>query len=527
MNMDSLPSHPTEDHCLPDTETEELHYFISNGRQREMIELEKRIKEDQMRLHHLRERMEMDDGRGATKSEKFLEQSLRKKMSRAQDEILKYMLKMMAVCKAQGFVYGIVLENGKTVGGASNNLRSWWQEQVKFDLSGPAAITVYQNDNPIPDIRNMDNLELASSHTLRGLQDTTLGSILSALIQHCDPPQRNYPFGHEVSPPWWPKGNEEWWHQLGIPSPPPYRKPHDLKKDWKMTVLTAVIKHLAPDFAKIRNLVRRSKGLQEKMTARDNIIWLSVINQEELVWHHLHSNASAPSLSTEETFSTIGCSEYDIGVAEQDTPQDFFQPEAREERVILMGESSGTDSIRKQAVEEDLLLGHKMYNCRYVLCPYHNPRLGFLDTKARNEHQFKCRFRHYRSPNMEGNTSEANQDLSSLPYAQPNQAQPVLHAQPSPLHLLNAHGDDNIFHVGVETGDVTLENPNNQPCIEQGSQFYQGRMIEQSFENNFTDMNSDFQLGESFENLFDMDFTELPSRGEDGGGDFPRHEDRS
>lgn len=526
MNMDSLPSHPTEDHCLLNTETEELHSFILNGREREMIELEKRIKEDQMRLHHLRERMETDDGRGATKSKKFQEQSLRK-MSRPQDEILKYMLKMMAVCKAQGFVYGIVLENGKTVGGASNNLRCWWQEQVKFNLNGPAAITVYQNDNPIPDISNMDNLELAS-HTLWELQDTTLGSLLSALIQHCDPPQRNYPFGHEVFPPWWPKGNEEWWHQLGIPSPPPYRKPHDLKKDWKITVLTAVIKHMAPDFAKIRNLVRRSKGLQEKMTARDNIIWLSVINQEELVWRHLHSNASPPSLSTEETFYTIGCStEYDIGVAEQDTPQDFFQPAAREERVTLIGESIGTDSIRKRKQSvEDLLLGQKMYNCKYVLCPYHNPKLGFLDMKARNEHQYKCRFRRYRSPNMEGYTSQANQDVSSLPYAQPNQVQPMHHAQPSPLHLLNAHGDDNIFHVGVETGDVNFENPNNHPCIEQGSQFDQSRMIEQSFENNFTDMNSDFQLGASFENLFDMDFTELPSRGEDVG-DLPRHEDRS
>ncbi|WVZ10633.1 hypothetical protein V8G54_015163 [Vigna mungo] len=47
----------------------------------------------------------------------------RKKISRAQDGILKYMLKMMEVCKAQGFVYGIIPEKGKPVTGASDNLR--------------------------------------------------------------------------------------------------------------------------------------------------------------------------------------------------------------------------------------------------------------------------------------------------------------------------------------------------------------------------------------------------------------------
>ncbi|WVZ25484.1 hypothetical protein V8G54_004028 [Vigna mungo] len=51
------------------------------------------------------------------------EQARRKKISRAQDGILKYMLKMMEVCKAQGFVYGIIPEKGKLVTGASDNLR--------------------------------------------------------------------------------------------------------------------------------------------------------------------------------------------------------------------------------------------------------------------------------------------------------------------------------------------------------------------------------------------------------------------
>lgn len=43
---------------------------------------------------------------------------------------------------------------------------------------------------------------------------------------------------------------------------PPYKKPHDLKKVWKVGVLTSVIKHMSPDIGKIRKLVRQSKCLQ-------------------------------------------------------------------------------------------------------------------------------------------------------------------------------------------------------------------------------------------------------------------------
>ncbi|RAL43148.1 hypothetical protein DM860_009930 [Cuscuta australis] len=84
-------------------------------------------------------------------------------------------------------------------------------------------------------------------------------------MQHCDPPQRRFPLEKGVPPPWWPTGDEEWWHQLGIPmeqrGPPPYKKPHDLKKAWKVGVLTAVIKHMSHDITKIRKLVRQSNSI--------------------------------------------------------------------------------------------------------------------------------------------------------------------------------------------------------------------------------------------------------------------------
>lgn len=57
---------------------------------------------------------------------------------------------------------------------------------------------------------------------------------------------------------------EAWWADLGVSGtpPPPYRKPHDLKKAAKAGVLTAVVKHLLPDTVKMRRIVNQNKNLQ-------------------------------------------------------------------------------------------------------------------------------------------------------------------------------------------------------------------------------------------------------------------------
>ncbi|RWW78090.1 hypothetical protein BHE74_00013708 [Ensete ventricosum] len=105
-------------------------------------ELERRMWRDRLRLKRLKEHQQSKSREqgDAAKQCQSLEQARRKKMSRAQDGILKYMLKMMEVCNAQGFVYGIIPEKGKPVSGASDNLRGWWKEKVRFDRNGPAAI---------------------------------------------------------------------------------------------------------------------------------------------------------------------------------------------------------------------------------------------------------------------------------------------------------------------------------------------------------------------------------------------------
>ncbi|KDP20197.1 hypothetical protein JCGZ_07917 [Jatropha curcas] len=250
----------------------------------EAEELERRMWKDRIKLKRIKEQQKLAAQQAAEKQKpkQTSDQARRKKMSRAQDGILKYMLKLMEVCKARGFVYGIIPEKGKPVSGASDNIRAWWKEKVKFDKNGPAAIAKYEAESL--DMGKADqNRNGNSQNVLQDLQDATLGSLLSSLMQHCDPPQRKYPLEKGVPPPWWPTGNEEWWVKLGLAhgQSPPYKKPHDLKKMWKVGVLTAVIKHMSPDIAKIRRHVRQSKCLQDKMTAKESAIWLSVLSQEE------------------------------------------------------------------------------------------------------------------------------------------------------------------------------------------------------------------------------------------------------
>lgn len=410
-------------------------------------ELERRIWRDRVRLRRLKERNKMKQaavGGDADKLRQSQEQARRKKMSRAQDGILKYMLKLMEVCKAQGFVYGIIPEKGKPVSGASDNLRAWWKEKVKFDRNGPAAIAKYRTDHNIPDA-NEDNSSLPPiPHSLQELQDTTLGSLLSALMQHCDPPQRRFPLDKGVPPPWWPTAKEGWWSELGLPidqGPPPYKKPHDLKKAWKVSVLTAVIKHMSPDIAKIRKLVRQSKCLQDKMTAKESATWLAVINQEDSLCFQLNPDACPPpSINGGYTFSCE--SEYDVQVVEDEAsiekpeckpPPDaglFNMMSTNEESLllpptVLLKSENGFFQKRKLEFEseEQLMEKQNTFTCEHVQCFYHDVRHGFLDINSRNNHQARCLFRpNQDAPSANGMTSfiiqEDKQSMFSVSHSQ-------------------------------------------------------------------------------------------------------------
>lgn len=341
-------------------------------------ELKKRMWKDRLLLQKLKEKRHGEEPDQKARHEA----SRRKKLSRAQDSILKNMVKIMEVCNAQGFVYGIVPDKGKPVTGSSDNLREWWKEQVRFDQNAPPAIAKYL---PLLDKDEMD--EASCMHLLHELQDTTLGSLLSALMQHCVPPQRKFPLERGLAPPWWPTGREVWWGEQGVLAhgigAPPYKKPHDLKKAWKVSVLAGIIKHMSPDFNRLKKLVAQSKSLQDKMTAKDTATWSKVVNQEE-----------ALLLLTNKCLTISSSSSQDQAQEEHEEAACVW------ENSDLFGSTSsswsGSTEKRKNAFDEEgegANVIEKLYACQNAECPQSELSLGFPDKNARMDHESVCGYR--------------------------------------------------------------------------------------------------------------------------------------
>ncbi|KAI3797861.1 hypothetical protein L1987_33125 [Smallanthus sonchifolius] len=471
-------------------------------------ELERRMWRDKMKLKRLKESTSSraKENVSTSKQQQSQEQARRKKMSRAQDGILKYMLKMMEVCKAQGFVYGIIPEKGKPVGGASDNLREWWKEKVRFDRNGPAAVAKFQAVNSVAGENESSPSIGPTPHTLQELQDTTLGSLLSALMQHCDPPQRRFPLEKGVPPPWWPTGNEEWWPQLGLQKdqagPPPYKKPHDLKKAWKVGALTAVIKHMFPDMAKIRKLVRQSKCLQDKMTAKESAMWLAVINQEESLAQELYPELCPPVMSSGWSGSFAvndDAGEYDVVVGQHEP--NFVLGDIKPNIGLL------TDRKRKTPPTNEVV-DHEIYTCGFLNCPYNQPFHGFLDRPSRDDHEMNCPYR----------TRGSSAQFVGVPnfnFVQQKQAGGPLAVEPAPppfepmvlgvpedgqkmISDLMSFYDNNIQEHNTKPDPRNL----NEPFLGQPSIQFQGNnFLHHGFESNITHT----QQAHHFNNIIQLD----------------------
>ncbi|XVF17212.1 hypothetical protein REPUB_Repub10bG0099900 [Reevesia pubescens] len=262
------PPSPGNEVEQPEEEDEELEEEISYD------ELKKRMWKDRLRMQKMKEKRENEE---PDQSEARPEAS-RRKMSRAQDSILKYMVKIMEVCKAKGFVYGIVPEKGEL--------------------------------DPV-----------SCMHLLQELHDTTLGSLLSALMQHCMPPQRRFPLGKGLAPPWWPTGKELWW----------------------------VIKHMSPNLDRMRRLVTQSKCLQDKMTAKETATWSKVVNHEESL-----------SKLTEKFLK--------ISPAKDDGEEDHSELSHSADKGRHAKKIASSGEKRKCGFERDVTL-NRLYACQNSKCP--------------------------------------------------------------------------------------------------------------------------------------------------------------
>ncbi|KAK4783619.1 hypothetical protein SAY86_007993 [Trapa natans] len=328
--------------------------------------LKRRVLKDRILLRKLKEKLTNEPDIEFSSSSS--EASRRKKLARAQDSILAYMVKIMEACNAQGFVYGIIPEKGKAVTGSSDSLREWWKETVRFNQAAPLVIASVianpeEGDDPVKSGQTL-------MHLLFNIQDTTLGSLLSALIQHCVPPQRKFPLDMGLAPPWWPSGHEIWWGQQGLAheeGPPPYRKPHDLKKAWKVSVLTAVVKHMVTDLPRMRGLVKKSKRLQDKMTARETVIWSKVVDQEEFLSKKVEKGLK---ITSEEEDNEIGCSSIDS----------------------IPFIAASTDRKRKCefSCQPAEIHSETLYQCHNIECPVGQLGDGFSDKNSRTDHEIQC-----------------------------------------------------------------------------------------------------------------------------------------
>lgn len=207
---------------------------------------------------------------------------------------------------------------------------------------------------------------------LHDLQDTTLGSLLSALMQHCIPPQRRFPLEKGLAPPWWPTGRELWWGEQGTAyqenGPPPYKKPHDLKKVWKVSALTAVMKHMSPDFDRMRRLVSQSKCLQDKMTAKDTAIWSKIVNMEEAISLLTKKCLTISSTSTPH----LDDRHYHDSDNEEGASHDHHK-----------GKRKNVFGCRSTVKTASFL-------CQNILCPQREIGLGFVDRNSRRDHESEC-----------------------------------------------------------------------------------------------------------------------------------------
>ncbi|CAA0813252.1 ETHYLENE INSENSITIVE 3-like 3 protein [Striga hermonthica] len=425
----------------------------------EAEDLEKRMWKDRVKLKRIKERQKLAVVQLAIsrkqKAQSTTDQARRKKMARAQDGILKYMLKLMEVCRARGFVYGIIPEKGKPVSGASDNIRAWWKEKVKFDKNGPAAIARHEAECASSGGAASGGGPGNSKNALQDLQDATLGSLLSSLMQHCDPPQRKYPLEKGIPPPWWPTGDEEWWAKLGLQRglSPPYKKPHDLKKMWKVGVLTAVIKHMSPDIAKIRRLIRQSKCLQDKMTAKESSIWLGVLSREEGSIRKPSSENGSSGVSEapprgcpddKKRLSVESDSDYDVDGFDKGSgsvsSRDIEQPPTQVK-------TSKRAKDKKREGEQQRKRKHAKLN--------HNDRSGVPPLDPGND---QARFVEY---SMNENQLEMGNNINGQPCAVETAANIVFPLPPTiavPIRSMSSE-NERLHHTAAQSGSVMTHSP--------------------------------------------------------------------
>ncbi|XP_003598364.3 uncharacterized protein [Medicago truncatula] len=354
----------------------------------------------------------------------------------------------MEFCDVRGFVYGVVPDNGKPLIGCSENLRGWWKDQVNFEKNGLAAIAKYEEERGVSTMNGMLLDEQVKPYSLYDLPDTILGSIVSSLMQHCDPPQRKHPLESGIPPPWWPTGNESWWIEMGFSKdigPPPYKKPHDLKKVWKVCVLTAIIKHMSPNIQKIKSIARRSRSLQNRFTAKDTAIWLAVIDYEERLAREMYPESFLKSSCVgESSYASVETDDYDVECDEHNL-----------EKPLSSCEGSDTNMVHQ--LEETNSSHHETSICidpHYQDHDHGGSSMNNLVIESRGANKRKA-------DQIGGSSNYSNQFQHGAPLDQHEQAAVPAVANQITIHAGNDSGEGEDVSIWMDMYNSCIEMENN------------------------------------------------------------------
>jgi hypothetical protein len=205
---------------------------------------------------------------------------------------------------------------------------------------------------------------------------------------------------------------------------------------------------MSPDIAKIKKLVRQSKGLQDKMTAKESATWLAVLNREEALSQQQNQGqivGGTPGSTGVLTLSSSG--EYDVDVYDDSPssvyPRDEAQVETETGPTIAgsqnsrgaetgceggnLNEKASDDlaqvvndrnlseaSRKKRSASENILQEDRVFVCSYDGCKHSNGRNEFLDINERNMHNFNCPYRHEVQGSYMGANAMLNSEVSFL-----------------------------------------------------------------------------------------------------------------
>ncbi|ONK63583.1 uncharacterized protein A4U43_C07F16750 [Asparagus officinalis] len=292
---------------------------------------------------------------------------------------------------------------------------------------------------------------------------------------------------------------------------------------------------MSPDIEKIRRLVRQSKCLQDKMTAKESATWLAVVKQEEDLYRELHPDACLPPVNCP-SIGTISfsssCSEYDVeGVDELKNDEEVMN-----QKPIMMKEETNVEFIKKRAAagEPEVVVNGCVYNCKNSECPHSDYRLGFLDRGARNNHQFMCKYQNDLIPNFQVNENKPS--VFNMPTTVNNPANnPVNVANVSNLGIasddqrsidelmnlydnsMNSNGNNNVYNTTTTTQVIGL----GSNVYEEVTRFSASLsffsfpkilgQVESGYVNQPTNnVNADFRFGSPF-SVPAMDFNEASS----------------